>query len=50
MDYENLEIRSTELEPRQHPGGIEYVLVNGVPVVEGGKHTGATPGRVLRRA
>ena len=50
MDYENLEIRSTELETRQHPGGIEYVLVNGVPVVEGGKHTGATPGRVLRRA
>jgi len=49
MDYDNLEIRSTEVEPRQYPGGIEYVLVNGVPVVEKGQHTGATPGRVLRR-
>ena len=25
------------------------VLVNGVPVVDGGEHTGATPGRALRR-
>jgi N-acyl-D-amino-acid deacylase len=29
--------------------GIPYVLVNGVPVVDGGEHTQATPGRVLRR-
>jgi len=49
MDYANLEIRSTELEPRQYPGGIDYVLVNGVPVVEKGKHTGARSGKVLRR-
>ena len=49
MDYENLEIRSTEIEPRQYPGGINYVLVNGVPVVENGKHTGSRSGRVLRR-
>ena len=49
MDYENLEIRSTEIEPRRYPGGIDYVLVNGVPVVENGKHTGARSGRVLKR-
>jgi N-acyl-D-amino-acid deacylase len=36
-------------EPRQYPEGIPYVFVNGVPVVDGGEHTGATPGRALRR-
>ena len=30
------------------PTGVEYVLVNGVLVMENGVHTGATPGRVLR--
>ena len=36
-------------EPRQFPEGIEHVLVAGVLVVDGGVHTGATPGRALRR-
>lgn len=36
-------------EPRQYPEGIEHVLVAGVPVVARGAHTGATPGRALRR-
>ena len=36
-------------EPRRFPEGIPMVLVNGVPVVDGGEHTGATPGRALRR-
>jgi len=36
-------------EPRQFPEGIVYVLVAGVLVVDGGVHTGATPGRALRR-
>jgi N-acyl-D-amino-acid deacylase len=36
-------------EPRRYPEGIEHVLVAGVPVVEAGIHTGATPGRALRR-
>ena len=35
--------------PIQYPTGIHYVFVNGVPVVEGGEHTGARPGRVVRR-
>lgn len=35
-------------EPRQHPPGIDWVLVNGVPVVERGRHTGARPGRAVR--
>ncbi len=36
-------------EPHQYPIGIPYVLVAGTPVVWENKHTGARPGRVLRR-
>lgn len=36
-------------EPRRFPEGIEHVFVAGIPVVDGGLHTGATPGRALRR-
>ena len=39
--------RATFEDPRRFPDGIPYVLVNGEPVVRGGEHTGATPGRVL---
>lgn len=35
-------------DPRRYPEGIDHVIVNGVPVVDGGRHTGATPGRALR--
>jgi hypothetical protein len=28
--------------------GIDYVLVNGEVLLEGGEHTGALPGQVLR--
>jgi N-acyl-D-amino-acid deacylase len=36
-------------EPRRFPTGIEHVVVDGQLVVDGGVHTGATPGRALRR-
>ncbi|MFL5769693.1 MAG: amidohydrolase family protein, partial [Chloroflexota bacterium] len=36
-------------EPRRDPIGIELVIVGGVAVVDGGRHTGATPGQALRR-
>ena len=39
--------RATFSEPHQYAEGIEYVLVNGTLVVDGGEHTGARPGRVL---
>ena len=34
--------------PHQYASGIETVLVNGQVVVDGGDHTGATPGHMLR--
>jgi N-acyl-D-amino-acid deacylase len=36
-------------EPRRFPEGIDHVIVGGISVVDGGRHTGATPGRALRR-
>jgi len=41
--------RATFEEPHQYPAGISTTIVNGVVVVEDGRHTGARPGRVLRR-
>jgi N-acyl-D-amino-acid deacylase len=35
-------------QPNQLSEGMDYVLVNGVPVIAGGKMTGALPGKVLR--
>jgi N-acyl-D-amino-acid deacylase len=36
-------------EPHQLADGVSHMLVNGEPVILDGKHTGARPGRVLRR-
>ncbi|HET7459182.1 MAG TPA: amidohydrolase family protein, partial [Gemmatimonadaceae bacterium] len=41
---------ATYERPHQLSLGVKYVLVNGVAVVSEGKHTGATPGRVVRGA
>ena len=37
-------------EPNRLSEGMEYVLVNGVPVIEDGRMSGALPGKVLRGA
>jgi N-acyl-D-amino-acid deacylase len=41
--------RSTYEDPHRYAVGVSTVVVNGQVVVDGGDHTGALPGRVLRR-
>ena len=41
--------KSTFEDPHQLAEGVPHVLVAGEPVVSNGNHTGARPGRVLRR-
>ena len=40
---------ATREQPKQFPLGIPYVIVNGQVVIDNGEHTGALPGRALRR-
>jgi N-acyl-D-amino-acid deacylase len=39
---------ATFASPKQYPGGINYVLVNGRAVIDQGNHTGERPGMALR--
>jgi dihydroorotase/N-acyl-D-amino-acid deacylase len=48
FDPATMRDRATFDNPNQLSEGMEYVLVNGVPVIEHGKMTGALPGKVLR--
>jgi dihydroorotase/N-acyl-D-amino-acid deacylase len=48
FDPETVRDLATFENPNQLSQGMEYVLVNGVPVIDGGKMTGALPGQVLR--
>ena len=41
--------QATYLNPHQYPKGIHHVLVNGIPVVKDGEHTGALPGKALKK-
>lgn len=50
FDPEKITDKATFEEPNQLSVGMEYVLVNGVPVIAEGKMTGALPGKVLRGA
>jgi N-acyl-D-amino-acid deacylase len=49
FDPETVRDTATYEEPKQLPEGIPYVAVNGVLVVDDGRHTGNLPGRALRR-
>jgi N-acyl-D-amino-acid deacylase len=40
--------RATFDDPHQYSTGMVHVLVNGIPVLQDGRHTGAKPGRVVR--
>ncbi len=39
--------RATFGNPHQYPVGIEYVIVNGVVVIDRGEHLGVRPGKIL---
>lgn len=48
FDPEKIQDHATFDDPHHYATGVVHVLVNGVPVVADGKHTGATPGRAVR--
>lgn len=47
--FDPIAVRETNSfeKPKSYPAGIPYTIVNGVVVIDGGKHTGARPGRPL---
>jgi N-acyl-D-amino-acid deacylase len=49
FDLATIRDQATFFEPHQHSDGIDDVLINGIPVVDGGKLTHATPGKILVR-
>ena len=49
FDAATVSAPTTMENPKQFPQGIGHVIVNGQSVIEDGAHTGATPGRSLRR-
>jgi dihydroorotase/N-acyl-D-amino-acid deacylase len=48
FDPDSVRDLATFAKPNQLSEGMRWVLVNGVPVIAGGKATGALPGKVLR--
>jgi N-acyl-D-amino-acid deacylase len=49
FDPARIDDLATYSEPRQAPSGIHAVYVNGTAVARDGRHTGARPGRAVRR-
>jgi N-acyl-D-aspartate/D-glutamate deacylase len=49
FDSATIQDHATFEKPRQLATGVSEVFVNGVQVVHNGEHTGAKPGRVVRR-
>ncbi|MGA8154588.1 MAG: D-aminoacylase [Terriglobales bacterium] len=47
FDPEKVSDTATFEDPSRYPAGIPYVIVNGIVVIDQGKHSGALPGRVL---
>jgi len=50
FDEKTIADRSTYDKPEVFAEGVKYVIVNGKVAIDGGKYTGATAGRALRKA
>lgn len=48
FDPDQVQDHATFEEPHQYATGMRHVLVNGIPVLSEGEHTGALPGQVVR--
>jgi N-acyl-D-amino-acid deacylase len=48
FDADTIIDHATFDQPQRYATGVSHVIVNGVPVLENGEHTGARPGRVVR--
>lgn len=48
FDAARIQDHATYERPHRYATGVAHVLVNGVPVIRDGEHTGARPGRVVR--
>jgi N-acyl-D-amino-acid deacylase len=48
FDPDKIQDISTYKDPHHYATGIPYVLVNGIPVIKNGEHTGAKAGQALR--
>ncbi|MBI2834271.1 MAG: hypothetical protein HYX76_07575, partial [Acidobacteria bacterium] len=48
FDPSAIKERATYTDPHHLATGMDYVLVNGVVVVDNGKFTSALPGKVLK--
>jgi N-acyl-D-amino-acid deacylase len=48
FDPATIQDHATFEKPHQYATGVIHVLVNGVPVLKNGEHTGETPGRAVR--
>ena len=48
FDPTTIEDHATFEDPHRYASGVVHVLVNGIPVIRDGEHTGALPGRVVR--
>lgn len=48
FDPNTIQDRATFTQPHQYATGMEYVLVNGIPVIEKNELTGKRPGKGLR--
>ncbi len=48
FDPASIQDHTTFAEPHRYSTGVQHVIVNGVPVLLDGEHTGALPGRFVK--